>query len=562
MTENWWKEAVVYQIYPRSFKDSSGDGIGDLQGITEKLDYIRDLGANVIWLCPICKSPNDDNGYDISDYTSIMPDFGTMADFDELLSKAHEKGLRILLDMVFNHTSDEHAWFAESRRSRDNPRRDYYIWREGKDGSPPNNWGSCFGGSAWTQDSETGMYYLHLFSKKQPDLNWDNGEVRESVYGIMRWWLDRGVDGFRLDVINFISKTPGLPDGPITGDGPYGSFSPAVANGPNVHRYLHEMNERVLAGRDVMLVGETPDVTVEEAKKFAGFDTGELNMVFQFEHMDLGQGRYGKWNDSPIPLRDLKAILDKWQLELDGKAWNSLYWNNHDRPRVVSRFGCDSTPLSRKLSAKMLATCLYLMKGTPFIYQGEELGMTNVAFESLSDYRDIETLNVYRELVHLSGVPHDEMMRYIYHSGRDNARTPMQWSAGPNAGFTEGMPWIRPNPNYTEINAEESENDPDSVLHFYRRLIALRRGSDVLIHGGYEPICPEDDRVYSYIRRLGDKAVLVLCNFTGSSADYTVPTEFSGRGGRLLLSNYPEDVTVEAPTLRPFEARAYLYLSY
>ena len=425
----WWKESVVYQIYPRSFKDTNGDGIGDLNGITEKLDYLKELGVDVIWLSPVYQSPNDDNGYDISDYQAIMPEFGTMEDFDRMLGEAHKRGLRIVMDLVVNHTSDEHPWFVESRKSTDNPYRDYYIWRQGKGGEEtarkePNNWGSFFSGSAWEYDKETDMYFLHLFSKKQPDLNWENDKVREEVFSMMDWWLKKGIDGFRMDVISLISKVQSFPDGPAKEHSPYGDAGPFTANGPRVHEYLKEMNQKVLSKYDIMTVGEASGVTVEEAKKYASLDGSELNMVFQFEHMDLDGGETFKWNDRKIDLVELKETLSKWQRELDGKAWNSLYWDNHDQPRIVSRLGDDKT--YRERSAKMLATCLHMMQGTPYIYQGEELGMTNVPFQGIEDFRDIESINAFRDLTG-RGMDEETVLRYIRYKSRDNARTPFQW---------------------------------------------------------------------------------------------------------------------------------------
>lgn len=423
--KHWWKEAVVYQIYPRSFKDSNNDGIGDIPGIIEKLDYLQDLGVDVIWLNPIYCSPNDDNGYDISNYYQIQPEFGTMEDLDHLLEQAHQKNLKIIMDLVVNHTSDEHPWFTHSRANTVNPYRNYYIWRPAHNGGPPNNWGSSFSGSAWQYDAQTDMYYLHTFSKKQPDLNWRNPEVRNEVYNIMRFWLDKGIDGFRMDVINYISKTEEMPDTPLNGR-PYGSFAPHCIDGPNVHEYLKEMNRKVLSHYNIMTVGETPGVTLDHAIRYAGFDENELQMVFQFEHMRLDYGRYGKWHDNDVTLQALKKTLAKWQTGLQGIAWNSLYWNNHDQPRVVSRFGNDSTFRTR--SAKMLGTCLHMMQGTPFIYQGEELGMTNIRMNDISEYRDIESINAFNQLTQRENVATDDMMQYLYCKSRDNARTPMQWS--------------------------------------------------------------------------------------------------------------------------------------
>ena len=509
----WWKKSVVYQIYPRSFCDSNGDGIGDLKGIISKLDYLKTLGVDVLWLCPIYQSPNDDNGYDISDYQAIMKEFGTMDDFDELLAQSHTRGLRIVMDLVVNHSSDEHRWFVESRQSKDNPYRDYYIWQESKaDGSLPNNWGSWFSGPAWEYDSTTDSYYLHIFSRKQPDLNWDNPHLRDEIFTMMRWWLDKGIDGFRMDVINLISKTEGLPDGPIVNGS--GDLSPLVCNGPHVHDYLKEMNAKVLSHYDIMTVGETPNVDVETAHLYTDEDRHELNMVFQFEHMGIDMGPYGKWTDRRFALKDLKEVLSKWQTGMVSSGWNSLYWNNHDQPRVISRFGCDSKQWREK-SGKMLATLLHMMKGTPYIYQGEEIGMTNVAFDKLEDYRDIEILNAYHDLVttrHL--LSHEEMMRGIHSKGRDNARTPMQWNDQPQAGFTTGTPWIKVNPNYVDINAKKALTNTHSIFYYYQKLIALRKSYDIIIDGDYQLLLPDDEHLFVYKRCLDKQELLVICNFT------------------------------------------------
>ncbi len=552
--KTWWKEAVVYQIYPRSFQDSNGDGIGDLRGILRRLGYIRNLGVDVIWLCPVYKSPNDDNGYDISDYHNIMEEFGTLEDFDELLAEAHKLGLKIVMDLVVNHTSDEHPWFAESRKSKDNPYRDYYIWREGKGGKEPNNWGSRFSGSAWQYDKTTDMYYLHCFSTKQPDLNWENPTVRNEVYKLMKWWLDRGIDGFRMDVINMISKTEGLPDDDKDGK-LYAGLERLVMNGPRVHEYLQEMHREVLSRYDIMTVGETPSATVEDARKYTGGSRNELNMVFQFEHMYLDHGKYGKWSDSRVELPRLKEVLSKWQTALYNCGWNSLYWNNHDQPRIVSRFGDDSTPFYREKSAKMLATCLHMMQGTPYIYQGEELGMTNVAFENLEDYRDIQTLNAYEEMVGKQGLAPQLMMKYIHRNSRDNGRTPMQWDYGENAGFTSGIPWIKVNPNYREINAEEQLKDKNSVYHYYQKLIQLRKLYEIIVYGSYELLLPDDGKLYVYTRRLEDQMLLVICNFSREEVGFSMPVEFSA-GKELLITNYCEAGREEM--LRSYETRVYL----
>ncbi len=549
MTESkslpWWKEAVVYQIYPRSFQDSDGDGVGDLKGITDRLDYLKELGIDVIWLSPVYRSPNADNGYDISDYRAIQEEFGGMEDFDRLLEKAHGLGIRIMMDLVVNHTSDEHFWFAESRKGKDNPYRDYYIWREGRAGGPPNDWKASFGGSAWEYDEITGMYYLHSFHKKQPDLNWENEAVRHAVYDMMRWWFDKGIDGFRMDVISMISKDWRYFDRHPK-DGSLWEFS---VNGPRVHEFLQEMNKEVLSRYDCITVGETAGVTIEEAKRYAGETGGELNMVFQFEHVCLGDGRFGKWNDTPVDLREFKAVMGKWQTLLAGKAWNSLYLGNHDQPRSVSRFG-DDRPEYRELSAKMLALCLHFMQGTPYIYQGEELGMTNPYFERLEDYRDVESLNAYRELTEAGLVDGKDMLRYIGQKSRDNARTPMQWDAGENAGFTGGTPWIGLNPNYGQVNAEVQRRDPDSVFHFYRKLIRLRKEHEIIIRGSFRDLSPEDESVYAYEREYRGKRVRVLCNFT----DRTVPCEWKLLDSERLLIQNRENTE---KTLLPYEALAF-----
>ena len=558
MEKKWWKESVVYQIYPRSFKDSNGDGIGDLNGITEKMDYLRELGINVIWLSPVYQSPNTDNGYDISDYQAIMEEFGTMEDFDRMLQSAHDHGIRLVMDLVVNHTSDEHPWFVESRKSKDNPYRDYYIWREGRDGKEPNNWGSCFSGSAWKYDAATDMYYLHLFAEKQPDLNWDNPKVRQEVFHMMDWWCKKGIDGFRMDVISMISKDPALPDGPVNGSG-YGDYGPYAVNGPHVHEYLQEMNREVLSKYDLMTVGECSGVTIEEAKKYANQDGRELNMVFQFEHMDLDGGESFKWNDRKINLVELKQVLTKWQTELAGTAWNSLFWDNHDQPRIVSRLGDDSTREYREASAKMLALCLHMMQGTPYVYQGEELGMTNVPFAALEDFRDIESINAYHELTESGQVSPEDMMRFLRYKSRDNARTPMQWDDSENAGFTTGTPWIMVNPNYKEINAKEQLARPDSVFHFYQKLIRLRKEREIIPYGEYELLLPEDPDLYVYTRALGEQKLLVICNFRKEEKAFTLPEGFDPRKGEILIGNYPDRELQNTMTLKAYEALAILW---
>ena len=550
MEKRWWKECVVYQIYPRSFKDSNGDGIGDLNGITEKMDYLKELGINVIWLSPVYQSPNDDNGYDISDYRAIMKEFGTMEEFDRMLRAAHERGIRLVMDLVVNHTSDEHPWFVESRKSTDNPYRDYYIWRPAKDGREPNNWGSCFSGSAWEYDDTTDMYYLHLFSKKQPDLNWDNPKVRDEVFDMMNWWLDKGVDGFRMDVISLISKKPDLPDGEPGING-YASFN-EPANGPHVHEYLQEMRRRVLDGRDTITVGECSGVTLEEAKKYARSDEKELNMVFQFEHMDVDADGSNKWSDKKMDLRDLKSIMTKWQKGLEEIAWNSLFWENHDQPRSVSRFGNDGE--YRETSAKMLATCLHMMQGTPYVYQGEELGMTNVPFRDISDFRDLDSINAYHELVGQGVFTEEAMMRYLRYKSRDNARTPFQWNDEENAGFTTGTPWIMVNPNYKEINAREQMVRADSVFNYYKKLIRLRRENEIIVYGSYDLLLPDDPELYVYTRTLGDEKLLVICNFYGNTREFELPEGWDPDRMERMIGNYEKRDIAGTMELRPYEA--------
>lgn len=550
MKKAWWKEAVVYQIYPRSFCDSNGDGIGDLNGITSKLDYLKELGIDVIWLSPVYKSPNDDNGYDISDYEDIMTEFGTMDDFDKMLAAAHERGIKIVMDLVVNHTSDEHPWFVESRSSKDNEKRDYYIWKEGKDGKEPTNWGSAFSGPAWKYDEKTDMYYLHLFSVKQPDLNWENPKVRKEVFDMMTRWCEKGIDGFRMDVISLISKPEGYPDAKVVGL--YGDMG-ICANGPKVHDYLKEMNEKVLSKFDIMTVGETAGVTLEEAKKYANTDGSELNMVFQFEHMDLDGGEKFKWSTQPMPLVPLKENLSKWQKGLDGVAWNSLYFCNHDQPRIVSRLG-DESDAYRELSAKCIATCLHMMQGTPYVYQGEELGMTNTVFNSVDDFRDLESVNAYRELVESGLYTDEDMFPKIAHKSRDNARTPMQWDASENAGFTTGTPWIAVNPNYKKINVADQLKREDSVFHYYQKLIRLRKENEIIVYGNYELLLPEDENIFAYKRTLDNKKLLVVCNFSKSEQKF----DFQGyENAKVLISNYNRDAG-EDGILKPYEATVLL----
>ncbi|MEK3867860.1 alpha-glucosidase [Paenibacillus sp. FSL H7-0716] len=556
MNRTFWKEAVVYQIYPRSFQDSNGDGIGDLQGIISRLDYLQKLGVDVVWLSPVFKSPNDDNGYDISDYQDIMDEFGTLQDWEALLTGLHARGIKLMMDLVINHSSDEHPWFVESRSSKDNPYRDYYIWRPGgPDGERPNNWSSVFSGPAWELDETTGEYYLHLFSRKQPDLNWENPQLREELYKMITFWLDKGVDGLRMDVINMISKVEGLPsshrDGLAPGELAWGGEY--YMNGPRVHEFLHEMNDKVLSNYNIMTVGETPGATVEDAILYTDEERKELQMVFQFEHMDVDSGPDGKWDVAPWTLSKLRDILHKWQVGLADKGWNSLYLNNHDQPRMVSRFGDDGK--YRVISAKMLATLLHTLKGTPYIYQGEEIGMTNVKFTAIEHYKDIEILNMYREKVTEGGADPNSVLNAIHIKGRDNARTPMQWDNSPNAGFTEGEPWLKVNPNYKEINVEQALADSDSIFYYYQRLLALRKKNPIMAYGEYKLLLPEHEDIYAYTRTLDDEKWLVLLNFNEVPQTVDLSAELS-KAKELIIGNYPD----EAPSrelLRPYEARVY-----
>jgi oligo-1,6-glucosidase len=560
MQKTWWKESVVYQIYPRSFYDSNGDGIGDLRGIIQKLDYLAELGVNVVWLCPVYKSPNDDNGYDISDYQDIMPEFGTLADWEELLAQMHQRGIKLIMDLVVNHTSDEHPWFVESRKSRDNPYRDYYIWRPGKDGREPNNWASFFGGSAWQYDEATGEYYLHLFSKKQPDLNWDNPKLRAEIYAMMHWWLHKGIDGFRMDVINMISKAPGLPDAPIVTSDRYQFGGQYFINGPRLREFLSQMKQEVLSKYDIVTVGEMPMVTTEHGIAITHEETGHLNMLFQFEHMAIDEDptevlpRRSIWQ---WQLRDLKRIMTQWQKDLEGKGWNSQYLSNHDMPRAVSRFGDDGQ--YRVESAKLLATFLHMLHGTPYIYQGEEIGMTNVSFTSIEDYRDIETRNFYREFVEDNNGDPKAAMAIIHAKSRDNARTPMQWDASPYAGFTSGTPWIQVNPNYTAINVERDRTDSNSIFAYYQELIRLRKANAIVIYGTYNLILDDDPAIYAFTRTLNDDCLLVILNFTANTPVFVLPDDLPAGNPVLLIANYPTDgeEDIRQLTLRPFEARVY-----
>ena len=562
----WFHSAVVYQVYPRSFQDSDGDGIGDLRGVIDRLDHLDALGVDVVWLSPVYPSPQDDNGYDISDYQDIDPTFGTLADFDELLDQAHERGMRVVMDLVVNHTSDEHPWFVESRSSTDSPKRDWYWWRPpreglapGAPGAEPTNWHSFFSGSAWQLDEASGEYYLHLFSRKQPDLNWENPQVRQAVYAMMRWWLDRGVDGFRMDVINMISKDLPLRDGTPIDGGPWGDGSPSYICGPRIHEFLQEMHREVFADRAgrLLTVGEMPAVTVEDAVLFTDPARREVDMVFQFEHVGLDHGEH-KWDRQPLRLVELKESLGRWQEGLAEVGWNSLYWNNHDQPRAVSRFGDDGE--FRVESAKLLATVLHLHRGTPYVYQGEELGMTNVPFEDAGSFQDIESVNYYRAATG-QGLLVEEVLDALRLGSRDNARSPVQWDGSPHAGFTTGEPWFPVHPNHVEVNAEQALADPESVFHHYRRLIELRHTDPVVADGDFTMLLREDPAIYAFTRSLDDTTLLVVANFSSEQrAVDGLPDAARWAEAEVLLGSYPSSSGVPAPdegrpVLRPWEAR-------
>lgn len=552
MERKWWKEAVAYQIYPRSFMDSNGDGIGDLQGVISKLDYLKDLGIDVIWICPVFKSPNDDNGYDISDYQDIMDEFGTMADFDLLLEEVHNRGMKLILDLVINHTSDEHPWFIESRSSKDSPKRDYYIWRDPKNGTEPNNWESIFGGPAWEYDTQTGQYFMHIFSRKQPDLNWENPSVRQELYAMVRWWLDKGIDGFRVDAISHIKKVPGFPDLPNPKKLRYVPSFEGHMNREGIQPFLEELKRETFDRYDIMTVGEANGVRLDDADLWVGERNGKFNMIFQFEHLGL-------WNKSAnggLDLHSLKKTLTRWQKGLEGSGWNALFMENHDQPRSVSTWGDDD--LFRIESAKALATMYFLMQGTPFIYQGQEIGMTNVQFPSIDNYNDVAIKNLYR-LELGNGKSHDEIMRIIWKTGRDNSRTPMQWNDGENAGFTTGTPWIQVNPNYKEINVEQAVQDPDSIYHHYKKLIRLRAGNPVAVYGTYDLILPNHKQIYAYTRTLGNEKWVVISNLFSEKAEFNLPRNIRYISSDLLISNYPTDPagSPRKISLRPYESRVY-----
>jgi alpha-glucosidase len=551
MKHTWWKEAVAYQVYPRSFMDSNGDGIGDLQGLISKLDYLKELGIDVIWICPMYKSPNDDNGYDISDYQDIMDEFGTMEDFDQLLKETHKRGMKLIIDLVINHTSDEHAWFLESRESKDSPKRDWYIWRDGKDGAEPNNWESIFGGSAWEYDEETDQYFLHIFSRKQPDLNWENKEVRTALYDMINWWLDKGIDGFRVDAISHIKKEDGLKDMPNPEGLQYVSSFDKHMNVEGIQKYLEELKQETFSKYDIMTVGEANGVSIDEADLWVGEENGKFNMVFQFEHLDL-------WDSEKkaLDLAKLKNVFTRWQKGLEGKGWNALFIENHDKARIVSTWGNDKEYWRE--SATALAAMYFLMQGTPFIYQGQEIGMTNVQFPSIEDYDDVAIKNLYN-IRREAGVSHEEIMDFIWATSRDNSRTPMQWSAAANAGFTTGNPWLGMNPNYTTINVEHQLNDPESILHFYKKMIKMKKDHEVFTYGIYDLVLEDHDQIYAYTRTLDGEQAIVISNLSEQPAAY----KFDGfplESSKLLLSNHEVEQhgPVTAFTLKPYETRVYV----
>ena len=554
MDRKWWKEAVVYQIYVRSFNDTNGDGIGDLQGVIEKIDYLDKLGVDVVWLNPVYESPDDDNGYDISNYKKISDKFGTMEDWNKLLEELHKRDIKLIMDLVVNHTSDEHRWFQKSLK-KDSPYRDYYIWKKGKGDKPPNNWESFFKGPAWEYNKNSEEYYLHLFSKKQPDLNWENKKVREDVYDIMRWWLDKGIDGFRMDVINLISKDQNFPDG--KNEGLIGSEY--FANGPRVHEYLQEMNKKVLSNYDLMTVGETVMVSPEEGAKYVAEDRDELNMIIHFDHMGLDEGEDGKFSlPQKIDLLELKEITSKWQYKLEEEnGWHSNYLSNHDQPRMVSRFGDDGK--YRVESAKMLATFLHTIKGTPFIYQGEEIGMTNTYFESIDEMDDIDTVNYFYDQKKKGNITSfSEIKDILNYRTRDNARTPMQWNDEKNSGFTTASPWLKLNPNYKEINVKKALADKDSIYYYYQKLIKLRKENPLFVYGKYKLILDDDKEIYAYLREGEEEKLLIILNFFENESLFKIPEYVDYNEFELLISNYnPINTKLTKTKLKPFEARVY-----
>ncbi|QDP38988.1 alpha,alpha-phosphotrehalase [Radiobacillus deserti] len=550
MTQPWWKDSVVYQIYPKSFNDTTGNGVGDIQGIIEKLDYLKELGVDVLWLTPIYESPQKDNGYDISNYFDIHPEYGTMEDFEQLLDQAHQRGLKIIMDIVVNHTSTEHDWFQKSRSSINSGYRDFYIWKDPINGKEPTNWQSKFGGNAWKYDEQTGQYYLHLFDVTQADLNWENEQVRTAVYDMMKFWLDKGVDGFRLDVINLISKNQDFPNDD-SGDG-----RKFYTDGPRVHAYLHEMNQRVFSHYDMMTVGEMSSTTIDHCIKYTHPDREELSMTFNFHHLKVDYPNGDKWTKADFNFQELKDILSTWQVEMhEGGGWNALFWCNHDQPRVVSRFGDDER--YHKESAKMLATTIHLMKGTPYIYQGEEFGMTNPNFDKIEDYRDVESLNIF-DIKKEEGMSEQEIIEILKQKSRDNSRTPVQWNSSENAGFTKGTPWIQPAENYKEINAENALADRDSIFYHYQQLIRLRKQYDIIVHGDYELILKDHDDIFAYRRTRNNEEILVLNNFYGKETVIELPMDIKVDASeqKLILSNYKDSASTLASsmTLRPYES--------
>ncbi len=550
MKKVWWKEAVGYQIYPRSFQDSNGDGIGDLKGIIQRLDYIKDLGIDVIWICPMYKSPNDDNGYDISDYQDIMDDFGTMEDFDLLMEEVHKRGMKLIIDLVLNHTSDEHQWFIESRSSKDNPKRDWYIWRDGKDGKEPNNWESIFSGSAWQYDEKTDQYYLHVFSTKQPDVNWENPEVREALYDTVNWWLDKGIDGFRIDAISHIKKREGFPDMPNPKNEKYVSSFDMHMNQKGIHTFLQEFKDRTYANYDVMTVGEANGVKIDEADLWVGKENGKMDMIFQFEHLGLWDAE----TNPDVDIVELKKVLSRWQKGLEKEGWNALFIENHDKPRVVSTWGNDEEFWFE--SATSFGAMYFLMQGTPFIYQGQEIGMTNVQFDSIEDYDDVAVKNMYR-IKREEGVAHEDIMAVIWASSRDNSRTPMQWSSDLNAGFTSGTPWMKVNPNFTEINVEKQEQDEKSVLSFYKKMISLKKKNEVFTYGTYDLILEEDKQIYAYTRTLGEEKVVVITNLSKQDAAFESTLTLNAQNLLLANKEVAAHGDVTSFKLQPYEDRVY-----
>lgn len=551
MTTSWWKKAVVYQIYPKSFNDTTGNGTGDIQGIIEKLDYLKELGVEVVWLTPIYKSPQRDNGYDISDYYNIQEEYGTMEDFDQLLAEAHKRGIKIIMDIVINHTSTEHEWFKQAKSSKDNPYRDFYIWKDGKDGLPPTNWESKFGGSAWQWDETTCQYYLHLFDVTQADLNWENPKVRQALYEMMHFWLKKGVDGFRLDVINLISKNQQFPEDDSDGRKFY-------TDGPRIHEFLHEMNQEVFSKYDIMTVGEMSSTSIDNCIRYTNPREEELNMTFSFHHLKVDYPNGDKWTKADFDFTAMKDVLSDWQVEMNkGGGWNALFWCNHDQPRVVSRFGDDQQ--YHKEAAKMLATTIHMMQGTPYIYQGEEFGMTNPNFDNIEDYRDVESLNTF-EIKKNEGMSEQEIIEILKQKSRDNSRTPVQWNNTEHAGFTTGTPWIRTAANYKDINAENAMKDSDSIFYHYRELIRLRKEYDVITNGDYELISKNHDSIFAFVRKTENEMLLVINNFYGKDITYTLPAKIKIEGltNGVLLSNY-EDSTPLANELqlRPYESIVY-----